>query len=66
MKNLIYSLALLVAAGLVGCGGGGSGSAVATDTSAPVVEVPALVENTATKSPVAIALPAVPQIPAGN
>jgi len=66
MKNLIYSVALLVAVGLVGCGGGGSESSVVADTSAPAVEVPAVVENTATQSTVSVALPAVPQIPAGN
>ena len=66
MKNLIYSVALIVAVGLVGCGGGGSESSVVTETSSPVVEVPAVVEDTATQSTVSVALPSVPQIPAGN
>ena len=66
MKNLIYSVALLVTVGLVGCGGGGSSSAAVTEPSSPVVETPIVVENTATKSTVTVALPTVPQIPAGN
>jgi len=66
MKNLIYSVALLVTVGLVGCGGGGSSSAAVTEPSSPVVETPAVVENTATQSTVTVALPTVPQIPAGN